>query len=54
MKFVAVKTSDQIDFQALHRVRERLVSQRNDIINQIRAFLLERGGSCSGGPTILR
>jgi transposase len=29
--------------QALHRVRERLVSQRTGIINQIRAFLLERG-----------
>jgi tRNA(fMet)-specific endonuclease VapC len=28
---------------ALHRVRERLVSQRTGIINQIRAFLLERG-----------
>src|SRR5207237_6593195 len=29
--------------QTLHRVRERLVSQRTGIINQIRAFLLERG-----------
>jgi hypothetical protein len=29
--------------QVLHRVRERLVSQRTGIINQIRAFLLERG-----------
>src|SRR4051794_12428510 len=43
MKFVAVKTSEQLDLQALHRVRERLVSQRTGIINQIRAFLLERG-----------
>ena len=33
----------QLDLQALHRVRERLVSQRTGIINQIRAFLLERG-----------
>jgi hypothetical protein len=32
--------------QALHRVRERLVSQRTGIINQIRAFLLKRGGHC--------
>ena len=37
MKFVATKTSDQLDLQALHRVRERLVSQRTGIINQIRA-----------------
>src|SRR5262245_29006141 len=43
MKFVATKTVEQLDLQALHRVRERLVSQRTSIINQIRAFLLERG-----------
>jgi transposase len=43
MKFVATKTADQLDLQALHRERERLVSQRTGIINQIRAFLLERG-----------
>ena len=28
MRFVATKTTDQLDLQALHRVRERLVSQR--------------------------
>jgi transposase len=43
MKFVATKTADQLDLQTLHRVRERLVSQRTGIVNQIRAFLLERG-----------
>jgi transposase len=43
MKFVATKTADQLDLQALHRVRERLVRQRTGTINQIRAFLLERG-----------
>jgi transposase len=43
MKFVATKTMEQLDLQALHRVRERLVSQRTGIINQIRAFMLERG-----------
>jgi transposase len=36
MKFVATKTADQLDLQALHRVRERLVSQRTGIVNQIR------------------
>jgi transposase len=36
-------TAEQLDLQALHRVRERLISQRTGIINQIRAFLLERG-----------
>ena len=43
MKFVPTKTAEQLDLQALHRVRERLVSQRTGVINQIRAFLLERG-----------
>src|SRR6266850_7380640 len=33
MKFVATKTAEQLDLQALHRVRERLVSQRTGIIN---------------------
>ena len=42
MKFVATKTVNQLDLQALHRVRERFVGQRTRIINQIRAFLLER------------
>jgi hypothetical protein len=37
------KTADQLDLQALHRVRERLVGQRTGVVNQIRAFLLERG-----------
>ena len=31
MKFVATKTADQLDLQALHRVRERLVSQRTGV-----------------------
>jgi transposase len=43
MKVGATKTAEQLDLQALHRVRERLVSQRTGIINQIRAFMLERG-----------
>jgi transposase len=54
MKFVATKTIEQLDLQALHRVRERLVSQRTGIINQIRAFLLERGIAVRQGPRSLR
>jgi len=54
MKFVATKTADQLDLQALHRVRERLVSQRTGIINQIRAFLLERGVAVRQGLRVLR
>src|SRR5215831_3570851 len=54
MKFVATKTVEQLDLQALHRVRERLVSQRTGIINQIRAFLLERGVAIRQGRLSLR
>src|SRR5262249_45648066 len=54
MKFVAAKTAEQLDLQALHRVRERLVSQRTGIINQIRAFLLERGVAVRQGLRFLR
>src|SRR6267154_1824294 len=54
MKFLATKTADQLDLQAFHRVRERLVSQRTGIINQIRAFLLERGIAVRQGQRFLR
>src|ERR1700745_1404318 len=54
MKFVATKTAEQLDLQALHRVRERLVRQRTTIINQIRAFLLERGIAVRQGVRFLR
>jgi len=54
MKFVATKTVDQLDLQALHRVRDRLVGQRTGVINQIRAFLLERGIAVRQGPHSLR
>jgi transposase len=54
MKFVAIKTVEQLDLQALHRVRERLVSQRTGVINQMRAFLLERGIAVRQGFRPLR
>jgi transposase len=54
MKFVATKTADQLDLQAMHRVRERLVSQRTGVINQIRTFLLERGIAVRQGVRFLR
>lgn len=54
MKSIATKSADQLDLQALHRVRERLVNQRTGIINQIRAFLLERGIAVRQGQRFLR
>ena len=41
LKTVTEKSQDQLDLQALHRVRSRLVSRRTATINQIRAFLIE-------------
>ncbi len=43
MSFVAVKSEEQLDLQALHRARERLVHNRTRLINQARGFLMERG-----------
>jgi transposase len=54
MRFVPTKSVDQLDLQALHRVRARLVSQRTAIVNQIRAFLLERGIAVRQGLRFLR
>lgn len=43
MRFVAVKSVEQQDIQAAHRVRELLVHQRTALINQVRGLLGERG-----------
>ncbi|MFI5113046.1 MAG: IS110 family transposase [Terriglobales bacterium] len=54
MRFVPIKTDDQLDLQAFHRVRDRLVHRRTAVINQIRGFLLERGIAFAKGPANLR
>ncbi len=54
MHFVSIKTPEQMDLLALHRVRSRLVGQRTGVINQIRGFLLERGITVRQGPMPLR
>lgn len=43
MRFIELKTEEQLDIQTLHRVRSRLVAERTNLINQLRAILLERG-----------
>ena len=43
MRFVDLKSQDQLDMQTLHRSRDRLVGERTALINQLRAILLERG-----------
>ena len=53
-RFVPAKTDEQLDLQALHRVRSRLISERTAVINQIRGFLLERGIIVRQGLRFLR
>src|SRR6202140_2751635 len=43
MRFVPIKTEEQLDLQALHRVRERWGMGRTAVLNQIRSLRLERG-----------
>lgn len=43
MRFVTIKTVEQQDLQATHRVRSQLVSQRTEKVNQIRGLLAEYG-----------
>src|SRR5215468_2188286 len=54
LRAVREKTQDQLDLQALHRVRSRLVSRRTATINQIRAFLIEQGIAVRTGARALR
>ena len=51
---VPIKSDDQLDLQALHRVRTRLIGNRTALINQIRSFLLERGIAVRQGHRHLR
>lgn len=43
MRFVALKSEEQLDMQTLHRVRDQAVGERTSLMNQLRAVLLERG-----------
>jgi transposase len=54
MRPVPLKSAEQLDLQALHRVRSRLIGQRTAVMNQIRGFLLECGIAVRPGPAGLR
>ena len=43
MRFVPVKSQEQQDIQLVHRVRERLITQRTSLCNQIRGLIGEYG-----------
>lgn len=54
MRFVELKSEEQLDVQTLHRVRDRLVGERTSLTNQIRSLLLERGHVVAQGHARLR
>ena len=43
MRCVPLKTTEQLELQALHRMRQRAVRERTAVVNQMRALLLEHG-----------
>ena len=54
MRFVPLKSEEQLDLQSVHRLRERLVGERTALINQLRSFLFERGISIAKRKLSLR
>ena len=54
MRFVPVKTLEQQDIQAIHRVREQLIKSRTAQANQIRGLLGEYGIVLAKGVSQLR
>jgi transposase len=43
MRFVAIKSEEQQDMQAVHRIRDRLVKSRTALVNEVRGLLAEYG-----------
>ena len=54
MRFVAVKTTDQQDLQALLRLREGCLKERTALCNRIRGLLAEYGLTLPRGVNVLR
>ncbi len=54
MRFVSVKTPEQQDIQALHRLRERRIGDRTALCNQLRGLLAEYGLILPKGVHVLR
>ena len=50
MRFVPVKSVEQQDIQAAHRMRAILLRHRTALINQMRGLLGERGLAISRSP----
>jgi len=54
MRFVGIKTVEQQDIQALHRLREQRVKERTALCNQLRALVAEYGIVMNRGVAAVR
>ncbi|WP_246753562.1 IS110 family transposase [Agrobacterium sp. OT33] len=54
MRFAALKSKEQADLQALHRVRDQMIGTRTCLINQMRAFYLEYGIALRQGAGLFK
>jgi transposase len=54
MRFVEIKRTEQMDIQALHRIRDQMVSTRTRLICQMRGFCLEYGLSIRQGAGMFK
>ena len=54
MRFVDIKSVEQVDAQALHRARDLMVMQRTRMISQMRAFCLEYGVAIRQGAGVFK
>jgi transposase len=54
MRFTQVRSTEQVDLQALHRIRDQLVTSRTRLINQARAFCVEHGIAIRQGAGLFR
>jgi transposase len=54
MHFVSIKSIEQQDIQALHRIRQRLMQARTALVNQVRGLLAEYGIVMSQGVSVVR
>jgi transposase len=54
MRFVAIKTMEQQDIQAIHRIRSRIIKDRTALVNQMRGLLAEYGIVVAQGISHIR
>jgi transposase len=54
MRFVEIKSPDQVDLQALHRIRDQMMGTRSRLVCQMRAYCLEYGAAIRQGVGLFK